>query len=291
MEFTKRKLPKEAASELFEIAVKDVKPFVFMPAPVYVLMKENEKFVAIKAPLDFFTPKDLDRYLSFSSFFFSRSIISSAPFQNAGRKVRALLKFKPDPLPPASFEISDAILRTIGPLWSGAPDITENADNTDDKGKIPIIEPFFISIFTNEVCDPFVGELLSNARDNSIVQYEHAVFCSSLAVFLALHLGYCELPFLNALRLTAFEAAVAGKARGDPQNKSAGLEVGELLNVVYTFFEGEDYKKPLRSEFLFPRSDRTSLRLLSRLKRVSASLMNVSLPAPSIFGMDGFLNE
>jgi len=73
MDFRQRKLPKEAAINLRISPIASVKPYALMIAPVYVFMRVNEKFVSVKAPLDFFTPEELERLKSFESFFFQPS--------------------------------------------------------------------------------------------------------------------------------------------------------------------------------------------------------------------------
>ena len=61
MDFRSKKLPPEAADQLRACPVESVKPYVAMPAPVYIYLRANAKFVSVKGPLDFFTPDELAR--------------------------------------------------------------------------------------------------------------------------------------------------------------------------------------------------------------------------------------
>jgi hypothetical protein len=194
MDFSKRKLPKEAAESMRICPIDTVKPYAMMLAPVYAYMKLNEKFVSVKAPLDFFTPGELDKLRTFEAFHLPAFVDTVLPFRSAARSVRALLSWSPElsvkgprkdlvALPPASYELSDAVLRIVGPLWSSQAKV----------------EPFFVAAFVNELCELLPAESLTTARDRSFDLYENAVLGSSWAVFLALHLGYVDLAFLNRL--------------------------------------------------------------------------------------------
>ena len=56
MDFSRKKLPPDAAEKMRNCPIHSVQPYALMIAPAYVYMKVNKKFVAVKAPLDFFTP-------------------------------------------------------------------------------------------------------------------------------------------------------------------------------------------------------------------------------------------
>jgi hypothetical protein len=61
MEFSRKKLGQEAIRELRVCSIASVQPYALMLSPVYAYLPQNAKFVAIKAPLDFFTPEELAR--------------------------------------------------------------------------------------------------------------------------------------------------------------------------------------------------------------------------------------
>jgi hypothetical protein len=271
MNFSKRKLPKEAADTLRACPIDSVKPYALMLAPVYVYMRMNEKFVAVKGPLDFFTPEELSRLLPLENFFLPEFVDSVVPFREAGRRVRALLSWKPRTeggLAPAPFELSDAILRIIAPLWGG----------------VTTVEPFFAAALAGEVCDLLPGEAMLAARDASVERYEKAVLLSGWAVFLALHLGHCELDFLSKLRESVFAEAFDGR----PEAESC-LEVRELKEMARASL-GDTVSRGIRAEDFRSRPDRASQKIASRMERAKASLIRRDSGIPTIHGQKGFLD-
>lgn len=290
MEFNHPKLPKEAASKLRICPIHTVKPYALMLAPVYVFMRRNEKFVAVKSPLDFFTTKELQRLAPLESFFFPEFVDSVLPFRSAARAVRALLSWQPhagfspkgelsienSPLPPAPYELSDAILRIIGPLWGRrAASASAPADLA--------IEPFFISVFANELCDPLPPDVLVSSRDRSLIDFERALFESGWAVFFALHLGYSDLAFLNELRIRILERSVNGTPVGQNDN-------GELDEIIALASESLAAKglHALSGTYFSARPERVSQKLASRMKRIATEFIGSSTDFATIFGEKGF---
>jgi hypothetical protein len=214
MDFKQRKLPKEAVEQLRICPIRTLQPYALMMAPAYVYMKLNEKFVMMKGPFDFFTEEELERVKSFESLFFPEEVDMAIRFRNVANDVRELLGWNPEtvvlhqlkektqgqkeeiPLMLSSFELSDAIIRVIGPLWRPGP----------------YIDPYFVSVFVNELCELITPELLKSYRDQSIVDFEKAIMSSSWAVFIALHLGYTDLSFLNRLRLSVIHETMSGQS-------------------------------------------------------------------------------
>lgn len=284
MEFTHRKLPREAAASLRLCPVRSVKPFALMLAPVYVFMRLNMKFVAVKAPLDFFTPEELEKLAPLQSFFLPPFVDRAIPFRDAATRASAILSWEPQTvktagkveypevrLAPAPFELSDAILRLVGPLW----------------GDGLRIEPFFVSVFVNELCDVLPGELLRTARDKNVEAYERGVFRSAWGVFLALHLGFCDLGYLNRLRLRIFEREVTGHDSTGFAGTHRG-ETDELIDVVTKTLVGP--KQAILNGTVFASlPGRLSQKLTARLERVKAQLMAKNAPLPTIHGPGGFL--
>ena len=275
MEFRQRKLPKEATQNLRICAIETVRPFALMLAPVYVYMRANEKFISVKAPLDFFTSEELDRLKPLVSFFIPEFVDVALPFRQAGRGVRALLSWDPEKtvkpagddevvMAPAPYEISDAVLQMIGPLWATGA----------------LIEPFFVAVFVNEICDLLPESFLRDAREASVIRFERAVFLSSWTVFLALHLGHCNLEFLNRLRTDVFTMTVEERVSGEhPEN--------ELIALAHDSFEQQSARR-LAGDYFGQRRERVAQKLAWRLKRVKASLIKSNTPVASIYGEKGF---
>jgi hypothetical protein len=279
MDFTHRKLPIGAAERLRACPIETVHPYALMLAPVYVFMRRNEKFVSVKAPMDFFSPEELTRLRSFENFYLPEFVDSVIPFRDAARRVRAILSWKPReqalgefpevPLPPAPYELSDAVIRVIGPLW----------------GADAVIEPFFVAAFANEFCDLLPGKVLAEARDRDVAGLERAVFRSSWAVFLALHLGLCELGFLNRLRRRVFDETALGA--GGAEGRS---EVDDLVALARDSFEDSGGAGTLRGDVFKDRGERVAQKIDSRLERVRRSFIRPDQPVPSIYGAKGFLD-
>ncbi|MGZ3696701.1 MAG: hypothetical protein ACXWP5_01295, partial [Bdellovibrionota bacterium] len=194
MDYTHKKLPKEAVNDLWRFPTSTLKPYRLTVAPVYLYLIKNQKFISIRGPLDFFTEADLEKVRAFDHYYLPKFVDHTEPFRNAGSSVRRILSWKPDPagfaadegdresfpavkLDPSPYELSDAVLRTVGRLW----------------GKNASIEAFFVSVFVDALCDPLPQEVLLAARDVSMAQFERAVMLSSWVVFLAIHLGHSQL--------------------------------------------------------------------------------------------------
>lgn len=234
VDFSDRKLSKEAASTLMSQPVESLEPLVPMMAPVYVYLKLNEKFVLVKHPLDFFLKGELDRLASYQEFYVPRESSETARFQKVARVARSILTWKPGRsgpsdglaaeglLQPASFEVSDALLRILAPLWVARdPDKEEGA----------AIDSLGVTLFVSELCDRIPGEKLLAARELDVRSYFRALCCSSWAVFLGMHLGYCDLGYLNRLRLGAFEPETGDVLDPGPLAGSAS-EPGEIIRLA-----------------------------------------------------------
>jgi hypothetical protein len=276
MDFTRRKLPREAATQLRICPIASVKPYALMIAPVYVFMRLNEKFVSVKEPLDFFTPEELERLRPFESFFLPEFVDAALAFRQVARNVRALVGWQPESqgenqLPPAPYESSDAVLRMIGPLW----------------GAGAVVEPFFAAVFANELCDLLPEQTLRSARDQDVAGYERAILRSGWAVFLALHLGYCDLPFLNSLLRRVFEASFTGV--GIPGVGPMG-EVDELLEIVWASM-GPNAAAPVRGDVFGQHPGRAAQKVAGRLGRVlKDGMIAEDQPVPTIYGERGFVD-
>jgi hypothetical protein len=282
MDFDRRKLAREEGAKLKPLKVDSMQPFTLLPAPVYVFFPRNAKYVSVKGPLDFFSPEELKKFYDSGSLFFPAFIDQVLPFRDAGVRCRAILSWQPVQrqesatggakdvaIPPSPFEISDALIRIVGPLW----------------GKEGQLEPFFAVSFAEELCESLPEGELAQARDENVEAYEQAILISSLTVFLAIHLGWCDLAYLNGLRLRIFRQFSKGLVRLNDPNP----DVVELVRCVSEAIRASGLK-PINQKWFSVRSDRISSRISSRLNRVFAEYTKDSGPAPSIFGEGGFLS-
>jgi hypothetical protein len=276
MDFSHRKLPLSQAPSLKQSPISEVKPYELTLAPVYVFLKRNERFVAVKAPMDFFLPEELERLQPLVTVFIPKFVDEAMPFQTAARRVKALLEWTPVledeiQLPPPPYALSDAILRVVGPLWSAPAKI----------------EPYFVSVFVNELCQPIPPELLKATRDQSVEILDRAIFRSSLAVFLALHLGYVDLSYLSWLREHAFREVASGINHRHASVETSS-EIAELLSVVSLAVSGSD-TRVIDGIGLGRLEGRVAQRLDSRIQRIIRDMVNPAKKAPTIVGPGGLL--
>lgn len=269
MEFSKKKLPRESAPQMQKYSIQDIAPFTPLFAPGYVFMPRNAKFVSVKAPLDFFTPEELKKLDGFRNIYFSEFLDEIEPFRVAARAVRAILNWKPrivrekgvrfaaPELPPAPFELSDAILRVMGPLWG--PEMR--------------IEPFFLAVFAQELFGNLATEKMAWARDQSYEVYERALLISSAMVFLELHVGKCSLSYLKKLRIEQFEQI----SKNPSEKTSQWIHLKSLDSSQW-------------SRLTYEKSNGCR-QLLSRLARVANEGMAQDREISSVYGPRGFRNE
>ena len=272
MKFSRVKLPELAVSKLKSIEVKSIQPYSFVFAPVYIQLKLNQKFLAIKAPLDFFTSEELIRLESVEKVFISNFIDLVEPFRETARQVKKALTQQPldSVFSPAPYELSDTVLRLVGPLWS-------------DGLKL---EPFFIAAFVEELCSSLSSELLVKARDKDVEIFERAVFESSCAVFLGLHLGHCEIDFLKEFRNEFFAEIIEENITQEADEFS---ELKRFARSVLEFSAGNSAGVLSGNEFL-KQNGRIAQKLASRLRRVANQFVDAGKSAPTIFGPEGFVD-
>lgn len=278
MDFSKRKLPIEATSKLRMCPVDTVKPFALMIAPVYVYLRRNEKFISVKAPLDFFTPEELQKLRGVEMFFMPEFVDSVLPFRNLARRVKMVLGWNPvesaDALPPAPYELADGALRMTAPLW----------------GRKLGLEPFFVCVFVNELCSLLPGEELVTAREKDTTLFERAIILSAWMVFLSLHVGTSDQGYLDRLRLDTFRR-VMGFAQSVDSVLSfdSRSEAGELFRVLNQILVGENICQPLGVDFFATRKERVAQKIIARLHRVESEKLGGKSPLEgSIYGEKGF---
>lgn len=276
MEFRHRKIgTAEASRVLTPLPIGEITPFALMWAPVYVFMERNQKYVALKAPLDFFDPNEIEKWkASRRALFVQKCVVAVAPFVEAGKRIRRLLtKYREEGqgLAPTSFELSDAVLRVLAPLWGPATEI----------------EPFFAVAFAEAICGPLQSELLVEAREESVEHLECAILRSSLGVFLGVQLGMTQITHLKRLRSDLFVLSV--------QNLNLRVdlspEVQELSQIVMSAVT-DNSSRSVASLAMSLRNERVAKMIASRLARIERDQLKGANPASaSIYARGGFLEE
>ncbi len=273
MEFKTRKWPVTSASELRVCPIEDMKPHVLMWAPVYVHLPRNEKFLAVKAPMDFFSPEELSRLAPYQSLFTGPSVDLSLRFREVGRRVLGLMMWDSlgEPpgiaiLPPAPYEYSDAVLRMVGPLWSGTG----------------IVESFFVVALVEGLFGSLPAELLAEAREQGPAVFERALCRSSWVVFLAMILGQIDLDHLLRAWIGAFNLSLSAGRRSPLP--------GDTRDLYYLVAElgVEDGFSPVAGKTFGKREDALSRKIASRLIRIRWWLTDPNFTQPSVRGPGGF---
>jgi hypothetical protein len=280
MDFNERKLPLDAERTLLRCPIESVHAYVSMIAPVYLELRLNARFVSIKAPLDFFTPEELARLSARGEFRLPKFIETAVPFSDAGRKVRALLAWDPAATPldseralgPTPYELSDALLRLVAPLWGANGEVPELG-----------IEPFFTVAFANELCATLPPEALLRARESDLESYERAILASSWVTLAAIMLGYADRVFLDRLRERVFRRMALGEVA--PVRLS---DVDQLENLAYAVFGGDAVPRRVTLAQIEGRPERAAQKLVARLRRVNRELNEPRGELPTIYGPRGF---
>jgi hypothetical protein len=244
MLFEAKKLDLESAEELFQCRVSSVKPFALMLSPVYVFMKRNQKFVSVKAPLDFFTPEELASLGRYEEFFLPKNISDVSCFQTSARVVRGILSAAKIPFPPAPYEISNELFKVIAPVW----------------GKSNRVSPFCAAIFADELCghlDP--GELLLG-RESAVVKHDLGLLLSGLLIFTLVQLGWHDLEWLVKTRIAVYSRTIRGEEWNSPASEWEML-TADLLRML-------DLKQDLGLEALQEISSQWAFQLGGRIKRM-----------------------
>lgn len=263
MDFEPKKLSREAGVDLHAVPFSEVKAYGLLFVPAYVYLPRNEKFVSVKGPLDFFLPAELTKLSNFENLYFARNFLDFSPFLEAGRRVRALLLKNPaHELKDPPFVVSDAVIRTLGPLWRNTPDHQSVR-----------VDPLPVCALANEICEAFTPELLTRARDQDVHLFDTALLRSSWAVFAALHLGHLDLQFLSRLRDRVLHTSLHGFT---PDAGAAnGRDIERLAQFSFdTAFDGalsgtDTFQGRVFSEHPSPQTS-VMQKMESRLRRIQA---------------------
>ncbi len=247
MLFEAKKLDLEAADELFQCRVASVKPFALMLSPVYVFMKRNQKFVSVKAPLDFFTPDELESLHRHEEFFLPKAVAAISCFQTSARVIRGILSAGATVLPPSSYEVSNEIIKVLAPVW----------------GKESLVSPFCAAIFTDELCGHLEpGELLLG-RESAVVKHDLGLLLSGALIFTLVHLGWHDLAQLTKIRLEVYSRTIRGEEWANPSSYWE-MVTTDLLRLM-------DMKLDLGPQALRECSSQWAFELGGRLKRIEAT--------------------
>jgi hypothetical protein len=271
MFFEEKKLGIESISELLQCRVNSVEPYALMLAPVYVYMKLNEKLVSVKAPLDFFTPEELEHLSRYETFYIPKSVQLGSRFQTAAKIVSNLLRFEKESssslgknLEPAIYEVSNEVLLAVIPLW----------------GRGLCIDPFFTAVFADELCGTFPPEKMLESRELTVVRHDLGILLSGLSTFVLLHLGRFDLKQLIDIRFSIYEAIVDRDENWELPTSEWHLVVRDLKKFV----ENNEY---FSVEALPKISSEWARKLSGRVQRIQKSPKLRSYPSLKFSGGKG----
>jgi hypothetical protein len=281
VKFSKTKLPKEAIENLRRVPATAFAPYAIVPAPAYVYLEKNGKFVAVKGQLGFFTPAELDKLKAYKNFYLPALVDTVELFSQAGEAVRHVLTATENHLaksnegetgarlPLAPPEQSDALIRIFGPLW----------------GRGARLEPFFLSFFADAVCGPLGEASLAPAHERDVDACELACLRSSTAVFLALHVGHTQPAHLAALRARAFAEVHAPAAALEPRSES-----DQIVDLSARLLPNVDTRE-ISLEALSALPGPVVDKLRSRLRRVLQEFIDPAADPATLFGERGVIHE
>jgi len=275
MNFKKRKLLKSEVHLLRAVSRASIKPYRFLFTPLYVFLRKNEKYLAIKGPLDFFDPIELEQFAYVDSFYVHTFIDRLYPFESAGRIISKILNWKPRiefaadfqvALKPAPYEISNAVLGYLGSLW----------------GSQMQMEPFFTVPLIESIELSLDSDTLEDSRNLDVGLFEDALIFSAWIVFLGLMLGQCDYHYLHDLRKESFQYIIEGSTE-DTSN------FDDLYQLALWSFHISKERAVRFSDF---ENNPTliSKKLFWRLKRVDFEFKIEGAEELSLFGEKGILD-
>ncbi len=267
MLFSRKKVPGGEAGSMRICPIDTVRAFYPMPAPTYLLLRGNDKFISVKAPLDFFTPDELERFKPFGAFFFPEFVERVIPFRRGTAALRTLLASTSSvDEGPAPYEVSDAFVRLAAEAWSEGG----------------LVEPFFVSMFVHELFEPIPGQWMVETYVRSVDAYEQGILRSAWATWNAMHLGYLNLGWLQSFRNNVFKVA--------SQITRDRAEIMKMLPEPW-MREMATFQVPLNAIRLDRmRAKGEHSKLFSRGERLRTELIKDTGQIVSIFGPGGFRN-
>jgi hypothetical protein len=311
--FRKRKIPLSEEENLLVCPLETVHPFALLLAPSYVRMALNEKFVAVKGPLDFFTPEELQKVKGAAFLYSTQYVETVLPFRSDARNLVGILEANPTPkeledgqfekvaaqLGLTPYERSAAVAELLSRLWFV-------------DGDEMLLEPYFNTVFVNELCGPLSAESLNSSRENDTGLFESALIDSAWVVFFALHFGVLELNYLKKLRAQTFDYLSTGKEIQNPgANSPLWLRQpwGHLLRVLRSKRHSEVQQsgyladseeaalllmKALKASCLSEGGDLEGRKFADRTKQIRALALargNAPMNFASLFAEGGWLHE
>ena len=265
MLFEEKKLTSESIDELLHCPIHSVEPYALMLAPVYVLMKLNEKLVSVKAPLDFFTEDELSKLTRYDTFYLPQFARFSARFQTAARLSRSILtSMEKEIHVVAPFEVSTELQTTLGPLWS----------------KQEKVEPFFMAIFADELCNRLDPELLVKSRERAVVLHDLGLLLSGAFVFISLQIKFFTHSDISRIRTEIYSRTVEGETWESPKSEDEVL-VRDLYRIL-------GQQREISRELVDGIRQEWARKLSARLKRYADVRKRQNIQSPSIFGPEGF---
>ena len=255
------KLPPSAIIGLLPLEVESFAPWALVCAPVYLFLRINQKFIAIKKRFDAFSPEELERFAPFRVFYLPNFVSALVPYRRLGHQMRDLLTARPrgaGRVGLAPYRLSQVVGNLLHPLWQ------ESAEGL-------IADPLLVTVVVNELLGD-IGPLrcLREARPHlSWAAFELVVLRSSWVVFSALLLGITHYLTLVHLRSRALDYFLAlsftppGAKSGsesipdsaddptvDPQDEFLDLFVAAELSLPHAgraAVQARDWRRPSRA--------------------------------------------
>lgn len=273
-----RLLFEEAIEQYDKFPVESIEPCSIRLAPTYVALTQNKKLIAVKGPLDFFSEKELRKWLRFSHFYSPPIASLVTPFSQAGSAIREILKVKEEqkqnqPLPPSPLSLSRQVLDRLKGLWTLAP-----------SGDL-CVEPLALIAFNELLCEKISGPALVKARERSVARFEEALLFSSWSTFMALHLGYCNLSFINQVRSDSFQAF----SSEETENLTRTL-ADELITMTREIFKSQSLNQ-VSSRVFDSLSHPASACLRDRLKYIKSEIKKLDPNDPNFTSLYGPIGE
>ena len=147
-------------------------------------------------------------------------------------------------------------------------------------GKNLKLEPFFMSIFTDELCGPLSPHSLIEAREKAVVAHDHGLLLSGAFIFIALQLGRHDYASLGKVRQDIYTRTVQGEEWKNFQTEDDSI-IGSLNQMITDF-------KVVGLEALHKSQLEWAAKLSARLQVFEQRKILAKTESPSIYGPEGF---
>lgn len=210
---------------MLPIRVTKLKAYEIQPAPVYLYLRKNARFVAIKGTYDFFLPEELQRLAAVEELFHYQKIRELDPIFQCAQKIRGLLQMAENQLAP--FEASDLIMKQLSELMNA--------------GRLQAIDDIFV--LANQVCGQLPTDFLIQNRNKDIVVFEEILKTSAWAVWISLILGNNNWNYLYRIWASTFQTGVPYAHDAE----LSGLSKNSFNNPRYFSEMNDSYSKRIQS--------------------------------------------